>query len=147
MLTTLHRFNPMLGIRTRAYWSSKGSAAEDSAEWLLLRLAHPACLVRSVAVRPFRATFQRVRPASEHSLCARQMRLSRAAAGGTGGLPWLRSHLEAAQCRRHGLQCLPRQDGELPLCSQMSPSAARCHTQAWRRGTLQAGMPMQMGCG
>ena len=63
MLTTLHRFNPMLGIRTRAYWSSKGSGAEDSGEWLLLRLAHPACLVRSVAVRPFRATFQRVRPA------------------------------------------------------------------------------------
>ena len=64
VLTTLHRFNPMLGIRTRAYWSSKGSAAEDSAEWLLLRLVHPACLVRSVAIRPFRATFQRVRPAS-----------------------------------------------------------------------------------
>ena len=62
VLTTLHRFNPMLGIRTRAYWSSKGSASEDSAEWLLLRLAHPACLVRSVAVRPFRATFQRVSP-------------------------------------------------------------------------------------
>lgn len=63
VLTTLHRFNLMLGIRTRAYWSSKGSAAEDSAEWLLLRLVHPACLVRSVAIRPFRATFQRVRPA------------------------------------------------------------------------------------
>ena len=68
VLTTLHRFNPMLGIRTRAYWSSKGSAAEDSAEWLLLRLAHPACLVRSVAIRPFRATFQRVRAPSKHRL-------------------------------------------------------------------------------
>lgn len=64
MLTTLHRFNPMLGIRTRAYWSSKGSRDEQSAEWLLLSLVHPLCLVRSVAIRPFRATFQRVR-----SLC------------------------------------------------------------------------------
>ncbi len=60
VLTTLHRFNPALGIRTRAYWSSKGSRNEDSSEWLLLSLVHPLCLVKSVSIRPFRATFQRV---------------------------------------------------------------------------------------
>ncbi len=62
MLTTLHRFNAALGIRTRCYWSSKGSRNEDSSEWLLLSLVHPLCLVKSVSVRPFRATFQRVLP-------------------------------------------------------------------------------------
>lgn len=62
MLTTLHRFNPALGIRTRCYWSSKGSRDKDSSEWLLLSLVHPLCLVRSVSIRPFRATFQRVCP-------------------------------------------------------------------------------------
>lgn len=59
--TTLHRLNPMLGVRTRAYWSSKGSRDEHSNEWLLLSLVHPLCLVQSVAIRPFRATFQWVR--------------------------------------------------------------------------------------
>ena len=39
--TTLHRLNPMLGVRTRAYWSSKGSRDEHSNEWLLLSLVHP----------------------------------------------------------------------------------------------------------
>ena len=62
MLTPLHRFNPALGIRTRCYWSSKGSQDEESSEWLLLSLAHPLCLVQHVSIRPFRATFQRVRP-------------------------------------------------------------------------------------
>lgn len=62
VLTTLHRFNAALGIRTRCYWSSKGSRDEDSSEWLLLSLVHPLCLVKSVSVRPFRATFQRVLP-------------------------------------------------------------------------------------
>lgn len=62
MLTTLHRFNAALGIRTRCYWSSKGSRDEYSSEWLLLSLVHPLCLVKSVSVRPFRATFQRVQP-------------------------------------------------------------------------------------
>ena len=61
VLTTLHRLNPMLGVRTRAYWSSKGSRDEHSSEWLLLCLVHPLCLVQSVAIRPFRATFQWVR--------------------------------------------------------------------------------------
>ena len=60
MLTTLHRFNPALGIRTRCYWSSKGSRDEDSSEWLLLSLVHPLCVVQSISIRPFRATFQRV---------------------------------------------------------------------------------------
>ena len=60
VLTTLHRFNPALGIRTRAYWSSKGSRDENSSEWLLLSLVHPLCLVKSISIRPFRATFQRV---------------------------------------------------------------------------------------
>ena len=83
MLTTLHRFNPMLGIRTRAYWSSKGSVAEDSCEWLLLRLAHPACLVRSVAVRPFRATFQRVSP-PQSTACASQAAAVARCAGSAG---------------------------------------------------------------
>ena len=62
VLTPLHRFNPALGVRTRCYWSSKGNRDEESSEWLLLSLVHPLCLVHSVAVRPFRATFQRVRP-------------------------------------------------------------------------------------
>jgi hypothetical protein len=37
--------------------------AQGSREWLLFQLAHPLCLVRSIAIRPFRAFFQRVRSA------------------------------------------------------------------------------------
>ena len=42
------------------YWSSKGNADEQSDEHLLLRLAHPACLVREVQIQAFKAEFQLV---------------------------------------------------------------------------------------
>lgn len=42
------------------YWSSKGNADEQSDEHLLLRLAHPACLVREVQIQAFKAEFQAV---------------------------------------------------------------------------------------
>ncbi|KAK9830652.1 hypothetical protein WJX74_000319 [Apatococcus lobatus] len=56
---------PMKGRRTgqiwpgvARYWSSKGNAVEHSDEQVLLRLAHPACLVREVQIQAFKAEFQ-----------------------------------------------------------------------------------------
>lgn len=60
VLTPLHRFNPVLGMRSAYYWSSRGSDDENSSEWLALRLAHPLCLVSAVGIWPFLAFFQRV---------------------------------------------------------------------------------------
>ena len=42
------------------YWSSKGHDDEDSDEQLLLRLAHPTCLIREVHIQAFQAEFQTV---------------------------------------------------------------------------------------
>ena len=60
---------PLKGRRTgliwpgvARYWSSKGNADEHSDEQLVLRLAHPACLVREVQIQAFRAEFQEVSP-------------------------------------------------------------------------------------
>ena len=46
----------------RTYWSSRGSGDPASGERLEYALAHPVCVVRSVALRAFQASWQEGHP-------------------------------------------------------------------------------------
>lgn len=54
----------MRGFFNACYWSSGPSDDVDSTETLDFRLAHPLCVVRGVALQPFKAYFQSVRLAT-----------------------------------------------------------------------------------
>ncbi|KAJ3020908.1 hypothetical protein HKX48_009511 [Thoreauomyces humboldtii] len=46
----------------RRFWSSKGSDSDASTEWLTFELRQPVCLIQSVTIRPYKATYQRGMP-------------------------------------------------------------------------------------
>ncbi|KAI8920322.1 hypothetical protein DFJ77DRAFT_452188 [Powellomyces hirtus] len=59
---TLQSIESTLDQNAQSFWSSKGSATPGSSEWLTYKLVQPICVVESLSIVPYKATYQRGMP-------------------------------------------------------------------------------------